>query len=85
VTKGPRRSDFPFPHNRGRNRAARHHTALGSLREALSCLEVAAAMGHSPKVDPALRSRFDHLLGTLVRLSVVHCDPRAAAPARPRS
>ena len=55
-------------YNRGGNRPARYHTALGSLREALACLEVAAALGYLPEVDPALRGRFDHVLGTLVRL-----------------
>lgn len=55
-------------YSRGKNRAARYHTALGSLREVLACLEVAAALGYSPDVDPALRARFDHILGTLVRL-----------------
>jgi four helix bundle protein len=55
-------------YNRGKNRAARYHTALGSLREVLACLEVAAALGYLPNVDPGLRRRFDHVLGTLVRL-----------------
>jgi four helix bundle protein len=55
-------------YNRGKNRSARYHTSLGSLREALACFEVAAAMGYLPGVQPALRARFDHVLGTLVRL-----------------
>ncbi len=55
-------------YNRGKNRAARYHTALGSLREALACFEVAAALGYLPEVEPELRRRFDHVLGTLVRL-----------------
>ena len=55
-------------YNRGKNRPARYHTALGSLREALACLEVAAALGYLPEVEPALKARFDHVLGTLVRL-----------------
>ena len=54
--------------SRGKNRPARYHTALGSLREALACLEVAAALGYLPEVDPELTRRFDHVLGTLVRL-----------------
>jgi len=54
--------------NRGRNRAARYHTALGSLREVLAGLEVAVAFGYLPAIDPALRDHFDHVLGTLVRL-----------------
>src|SRR5689334_3560023 len=55
-------------YSRGKNRAARYHTALGSLREVLACFEVAAALGYVPELDPELRSRFDHVLGTLVRL-----------------
>ena len=55
-------------YNRGKNRPARYHTALGSLREALACLEVAAALGYLPEVEPEVRQRFGHVLGTLVRL-----------------
>jgi len=55
-------------YSRGKNRLARYHTALGSLREALACLEVANAMGYVPEIEPDLRSRFDQVLGTLVRL-----------------
>jgi four helix bundle protein len=53
---------------RGKNRVARYHTALGSLREVLACIEVAAALGYVPEVEPDMRARFDHVLGTLVRL-----------------
>jgi hypothetical protein len=59
-------------YSRGRNRAARYHNALGSLREALACFEVGSAFGYLPDVDPALRGRFDHVLGTLVRLAGGH-------------
>ena len=55
-------------YSRGKNRLARYHTALGSLREVLACFEVAAALGYLPEVDEGLRGRFDHVLGTLVRL-----------------
>ena len=55
-------------YSRGKNRGARYHTALGSLREALACFEVAAAFGYLPEIDPELRRQFDHVLGTLVRL-----------------
>jgi four helix bundle protein len=55
-------------YSRGKNRAVRYHTALGSLREVLACFEVAAALGYLPEVDAELRRRFDHVLGTLVRL-----------------
>jgi four helix bundle protein len=59
-------------YSRGRNREARYHSALGSLREVLACLEVAAAFGYVADVDAILRQRFDHILGTLVRLVGVH-------------
>ena len=55
-------------YSRGKNRAARYHTALGSLREVLACVEVAAALGYVPEVEPELKGRFNHVLGTLVRL-----------------
>ncbi len=59
-------------YSRGKNRAARYHTALGSLREVLACFEVGAALGYLPGVEPELRRRFDHVLGTLVRLAGGH-------------
>jgi len=55
-------------YSRGKNRAARYHTALGSLREVLACFEVAEALGYLPALDEQMRRRFDHVLGTLVRL-----------------
>jgi len=55
-------------YSRGQNRGARFQTALGSLREVLACFEVAEALGYSGEIEPALRGRFDHVLGTLVRL-----------------
>ncbi|MBI4954273.1 MAG: four helix bundle protein [Myxococcales bacterium] len=55
-------------YNRRGNRPARYHTALGWLREVLACFEVAAALGYLPDVDAGMRARFDHVLGTLVRL-----------------
>ncbi len=55
-------------YSQGGNRKARYHTAQGSLREALACLEVAEALGYLGAVEPALRCRFDHVLGTLVKL-----------------
>ena len=57
-------------YSRGRNRVARYHTALGSLREVLACFEVAAALGYVSEVEPELKGRFDHVIGTLVRLVV---------------
>ena len=54
-------------YSRGRNRAARYHSALGSARETLACLEVAQALYAMP-VGDAVRARLDELIGTLVRL-----------------
>ena len=55
-------------YSRGGNRTARYHTALGSLREGLACFEVGNALGYLPVFDAELKARFDHVLGTLVRL-----------------
>ncbi len=55
-------------YSRGKNRAARYHNALGSLREVVACFEVAAALGYMGELDPEVRRRFDQVLGTLVRL-----------------
>jgi four helix bundle protein len=55
-------------YSRGRNRAARYHSALGSARETLACLEVAHALYAMP-LDDALRARLDEIIGTLVRLA----------------
>jgi four helix bundle protein len=55
-------------HAQGGVRRARYFTAKGSAREVLSCLEVAFAMGYIPEIDAELRARFDHVIGTLVRL-----------------
>jgi len=55
-------------YSRGKNRLARFHTALGSMREVLACLEVACAMGYMRNLDAELHGRFQHVIGTLVRL-----------------
>lgn len=57
-------------YSQGRVRVARYHTALGSLREALACCEVGAALGYVPALSGETRARFDHVLGTLVRLAL---------------
>jgi four helix bundle protein len=55
-------------YSRGRNRGARYNTAMGSMRETLSCIEVGIALGYVNEVDPALLARIDHVLGTLFKL-----------------
>jgi hypothetical protein len=46
----------------------RYHTALGSARETLACLEVAVALGHIVALEGSTLARFDRIIGTLVRL-----------------
>ena len=52
----------------GRNRVMRYHTALGSLREVLACLEVGVALGYLGEIEPGMMRLFDQVLGTLVSL-----------------
>jgi len=54
-------------YSRGRNRQARYHTALGSAREALACLEVAEVSSYINQ-DGAVHDQLDRVVGTLVRL-----------------
>jgi four helix bundle protein len=52
----------------GRNRLARYHTALGSMRETVACLDVAVAWGYVDGLDPELVALMNRVTGTLVRL-----------------
>jgi four helix bundle protein len=54
-------------YSQGRNRAARYHIALGSVREVLAVLEVADALGYL-KLDEALAVELNRIIGTLVRI-----------------
>jgi four helix bundle protein len=56
-------------YSQGGNRAARYHNAAGSLREALSCLEVSVALGYLGQLDQSVTAKFDHALGTLYKLT----------------
>ena len=56
-------------YSRGKNREARYHTALGSAREVLACLEVGAALGYIEGPSVELCGRFDRILGTLSKLA----------------
>ena len=55
-------------YSRGGNRRLRYHSALGSARETLACLEVAAVLGYAEEVDARMRNRFDTILGTLMKV-----------------
>ena len=56
-------------YSRGRNQSARYHTAMGSMRETLSCIEVGVALGYLDGVDGALLDRIDRIIATLYKLS----------------
>ncbi len=55
-------------HSRGRNRGARYSDVLGSLREAWAAFEVAEAFGYMPPLRAETVARFNHVIGTLVRV-----------------
>ncbi len=55
-------------YSRWQNRQARYHTALGSARETLSCLEVAALSSYVEE-DKQLWDPLDRVVGTLVLLT----------------
>jgi four helix bundle protein len=56
-------------YSRGLNKKARFHTALGSARETLCCLETAVAFGHVECVRDEIRARMNRILGTLTNLA----------------
>ena len=55
-------------YSRGRNRKVRYHTALGSVRETQSVLEVAAVFGYLPPLQHETQERFNAVIGTLCKL-----------------
>jgi four helix bundle protein len=55
-------------YSRGGNRQVRYHSAMGSARETLACLEVAAVLGYTEGIDAQMRNRFDTILGTLMKV-----------------
>lgn len=55
-------------YSRGQNRNARYHSALGSARETLACLEVAEVCGQIGSTESELQRRLNQVIGTLVKL-----------------
>jgi len=55
-------------YSRGRNRQVRYHTALGSARETLACLEVAQRCGVCAPAAK-LHGQLNRVIGTLVKLA----------------
>jgi four helix bundle protein len=56
-------------YSRGKNKGVRFHTALGSAREAMAYLEVAAALGYVAEPDEDTMQVLNRIVGTLVRLA----------------
>ena len=56
-------------YSRGKGAAARYHSAMGSMRETLSCIEVGIALGYVSTVDAAILDRIDRIVATLYKLS----------------
>ena len=54
--------------SRGRNRAARYHTAAGSMKEVIACVDVAVALGYLGEVDAELVDRLHRVVNTLKKL-----------------
>ncbi len=59
---------------RGARRPAHYSMAMGSAREAWSCMRLAVAFGYIESAEP-YRNRFDHIIGTLMKV----LRPRRAA------
>jgi four helix bundle protein len=58
-------------YSRGKNRQSRYQSAAASAREALACCETAQALGYLGEIDSQLSAAFNHVIGTLVRLSLL--------------
>jgi len=55
-------------YSRGNNRNARYHSALGSARETLACLEVAEACRLVAAGEVTQQAELNRIIGTLVKL-----------------
>ncbi|HEY2513114.1 MAG TPA: four helix bundle protein, partial [Polyangiaceae bacterium] len=56
--------------SRGRNKALRYQTALGSMRETLACIEIGVTLGYVRQPEQGLLGRIDHVLASLFKLAV---------------
>ena len=57
-------------YSRGRNKGARYHSALGSMRETLACIEVGEVLGYVGRVDETLLDSIARIIATLTKLAV---------------
>ena len=56
--------------SRGRNRAARYHTAAGSMREVGACIDVAVALGYATGTHAAARGDIALVVNTLMKIAL---------------
>jgi len=56
-------------YSRGGNRSARYHTALGSARATLACLEVAEGCSFISPGEVTVGAQLNRVIGTLVQLA----------------
>ena len=56
-------------YSRGKNRGARYHNAMGSMRETLACIEVGEALGYLERPDAALLDSIGRIMATLTKLT----------------
>ena len=56
-------------YSRGKNRGARYHTAMGSMRETLACIEVGEALGYVGEMDPSVIDAIGRIMATLTKLT----------------
>lgn len=56
--------------SRGGNRAARYHTAAGSMREVIAAVDVSIALGYVAAVDAALLDRMHKVVNTLKKVAL---------------
>ncbi len=55
-------------YSRGGNRNVRYHSALGSARESLACLQVAERFGYIDHIEQATVERLRRIIGTLIKI-----------------
>ncbi len=55
--------------SRGRNKQARYHTALGSTKETIACLDVGRVLRYIDPPSAGLCDRLDRIAATLAKLS----------------
>jgi len=56
--------------SRGGNRGARYHTAAGSMKEVIACVDVAIALGYVATVDTQLRDKLHKVVNTLKKVAM---------------